>query len=224
MNEFHPSRYFNLDEYMHKELFEGVEFVWQVFERSEKYLEKLFSATPRDQWIQGIVHPQAILKGDVMVAEGAKIEPTAYIEGPCYIGPNSIIGTGAYIRGNTILGNRSIIGHCTEAKNTIMMNHAAAPHFNFIGDCILGSHSNIGAGVILANYRLDAKAIPAGTMSTGMIKFGAVLGDDVKVGCNTVLEPGTFIQTGAWIGPVQYLRRGVYQKGERHSDLVKISL
>ncbi len=220
-NQFAPEKYFDLTNYMHKELFEGVEFVWEAFNRSEKYLEKLFSETPKDQWIQGEVSPQAILKGDVIVAAGAKVEPTAYIEGPCYIGPRSIVGTAAYIRGLTILGERSIIGHCTEAKNTIMLDYAAAPHFNFIGDCIMGARSNIGAGVILANYRLDAKEVPAGDTTTGMVKFGAILGDEVKVGCNAVLEPGMFIQKDTWVGPTQYLRRGVYKKGERHSDVIR---
>ena len=220
-NEFSAEKYFDLSGYMHKELFEGTEFVWQAFERSEKYLEKLFSETPKDQWHQGDISDQAIIKGDVIIAKDAKVEPTAYIEGPCYIGPRSIIGTGAYIRGLTILGERSIIGHCTEAKNTIMLDYACAPHFNFIGDCIMGGRSNIGAGVILANFRLDAKEVPAGNSTTGMVKFGAILGDDVKVGCNAVLEPGMFIQKDAWVGPTQYLRRGVYKKGERHADLIR---
>lgn len=222
-NQFHAKEYFEIRDYMHQELFLETVYVWEAFSKSEKYLEKLFKQIPKSRWREGTVSDQAVIKGDVIIAEGAKVEPTAYIEGPAYIGPDSIIGTAAYIRGNTILGRRCIIGHCTEAKNTIMLDGACAPHFNFIGDSIMGRDSNIGAGVILANFRLDKKTVPATKkLSTKLTKFGAVLGDRVKVACNAVLEPGTFIRPDAWIGPVAYIRRGIYEKGERHSDLVKV--
>lgn len=222
MNYFSPSNFFNLGTFAHKALFDNTENVWEVFARVPQYLEAFFKRLPKEERIKGVVRPGAILVGDdIYIGDGAKIEPTAYIEGPTVIGPRSIVGTGAYIRGGTILGEQAIIGHCTEAKNTIMLNNAAAPHFNFIGDSILGNSVNIGAGVILANYRLDAKAVPAGDTSTGLTKFGAILGDRVKVGCNAVLEPGTFLGKDTWVSPCSYLRRGCYEKGERHADLVK---
>lgn len=223
INNFHPSNFFNLDNFVHKALFDGVDNVWEVFARVPKYLEDFFARTPKVERIKGTVSPGAILMGeDIYVGADAKIEPTAYIEGPTIIGPRSIVGTGAYVRGGTILGEHAILGHCTEAKNTIMLNDSAAPHFNFVGDSILGNGVNIGAGVILANYRLDAKSVPAGEMSTGLVKFGAVLGDRVKIGCNAVTEPGVFMLPDTWVLPTTYLKRGLYGRGEKRSELKKV--
>lgn len=222
MDKFSVDYFCDLRDFAHKELFDAIENVWEVFARVPKYLEEFFARIPKGERIKGVVKPGAILVGDdIYIGEGAKIEPTAYIEGPAIIGPRSIVGTAAYIRGGVILGEHAIVGHCTEAKNTIMLNDSAAPHFNFVGDSILGNAVNIGAGVILANYRLDAKPIPVGDTTTGLVKFGAVLGDRVKVGCNTVLEPGTFLGKDTWVPPTQYLRRGFYERGARHADLIK---
>lgn len=222
MNQFNPKLFFDLASFIYtKELFDGVENVWEVFGRAQTFLENFFKNMPPDQRINGSVHPSAIIKGDVYIGPGAKVEPTAYIEGPTIIGPESIVGTAAYIRGGTITGRKCIIGHATEVKNAIFLDHAAAPHFNFVGDSIMGNDVNIGAGVILANFRLDAKPVPAGGTTTGLVKFGAILGDRVKIGCNTVTEPGAFLGKECWVGPVNYLRRGYYEKGQKHSDLVK---
>lgn len=214
--------FFNLDNYEHKALFAGTENVWEALNNISKYLEEYFKKIPKGERIKGTVKPGAILMGDdIFVGEGAKVEPTAYIEGPAIIGPESIIGTAAYIRGGTILGRHCIIGHCTEAKNTIMIDNSAAPHFNFIGDSILGNNVNIGAGVVLANFRLDAKPVPVGNESTGLIKFGAALGDRVKIGCNSVLEPGTFLGPDTWVLPAQYFKRGYYVRGENRKEIIK---
>lgn len=222
MNQFNPNNFFDLSSFEHKVLFHEAENVWEAFDRIPKYLEEFFARTPKSERVRGTVKSGAILVGDdIYIGEGAKIEPTAYIEGPTIIGPRSIVGTGAYIRGGTILGEHAIIGHATEAKNCILLDNAAAPHFNFIGDSILGNGVNIGAGVILANFRLDTKPVPAGEVSTGLVKFGAVLGDRVKIGCNAVTEPGTFLLPDTWLMPLTYLRRGLYKKGEKHSDLIK---
>lgn len=217
-----PEIFFNLENYEHKALFFGAENVWEALNNIPKYMEEYFKKIPKGERIKGTVKPGAILVGDdIFIGEGAKVEPTAYIEGPAIIGPESIIGTAAYIRGGTILGRHCIIGHCTEAKNTIMIDNSAAPHFNFIGDSILGNNVNIGAGVVLANFRLDAKPVPVGAESTGLIKFGAALGDRVKVGCNSVLEPGTFLGPDTWVLPAQYFRRGYYVRGEDRKEIIK---
>lgn len=217
-----PDLFFDLNNFEHRAIFEGIENVWEAFNKVPDYLEKFFSTIPKNERIKGDVRKGAILVGDdIYIAPGAKIEPTAYIEGPTIIGEDSIVGTAAYIRGNTIIGAQSIIGHATEAVSTIMLNHAYAPHFNFIGHSILGNDSNIGAGVILANFRLDAKPVPVGEETTGLIKFGAVLGDKVKIGCNTVLEPGTFMGKDAWIMPNQYFKRGYYEVGKKRKNIIK---
>jgi len=214
--------FFNIESYEHKTLFEGVKNVWEALNNIPKYMEEYFKKIPNDQRIRGNVKPGAILVGDnIFIGEGAKVEPTAYIEGPAIIGPESIIGTAAYVRGGTILGRHCIVGHCTEAKNTIMLDNSAAPHFNFIGDSILGNNVNIGAGVILANFRLDAKPVPFGNESTGLPKLGAVLGDRVKIGCNSVLEPGTFLGPDTWVLPSTYFKKGYYKKGENRKEIIK---
>ena len=217
-----PEIFFNLENYEHKALFDGVENVWEAFNNVEEYIKQYLEKIPKEERIRGNVRPGAILVGDdIYVGEEAKIEPTAYIEGPAIIGPESIVGTAAYIRGGTILGRHSVIGHCTEAINTIMIDDAFAPHFNFIGDSILGNGVNIGAGVVLANFRLDAKPVPIGDQSTGRVKFGAVLGDRVKIGCNSVLEPGTFLGPDTWVLPTTYFKKGYYRRGENRREIVK---
>lgn len=220
---FRPDQFFDLEQYEHKELFDGIKNVWEAFAKVDVYLEQFFAARKGQNLILGEVKSGAILKGEnIYIGPGAKVEPTAYIEGPTIIGPESIIGTAAYIRGGTITGRKCVVGHCTEAVRTIMLNHAWAPHFNFIGHSILGNDSNIGAGVILANFRLDAKEVPVGDRSTGIIKFGAVLGDTAKIGCNAVTEPGTFLRKGSWVLPTTYLRRGLYEPGEKRVLLNKL--
>lgn len=217
-----PEIFFDLENYAHKALFAGADNIWETLNNVSKYIEEYLAKIPANKRIRGIVKPGAILVGDdIYIGEGAKVEPTAYIEGPAIIGPESIIGTAAYIRGGTILGRHCIIGHCTEAKNTIMLDGAAAPHFNFIGDSILGNNVNIGAGVILANFRLDAKPVPFGDISTGLVKLGAILGDRVKIGCNSVLEPGTFLGPDTWVLPMAYFRRGYYRRGENRKEIIK---
>lgn len=217
-----PEIFFNLENYEHRALFLGADNVWGALNNIPKYLEEYFKKIPKEERIKGTVKPGAILVGDdIFIGEGAKVEPTAYIEGPAIIGPESIIGTAAYIRGGTILGRHSVVGHCTEAKNTIMLDHAYAPHFNFIGDCILGNDVNIGAGVILANFRLDAKPVPIGAKSTGLVKLGAILGDRVKIGCNSVLEPGTFLGPDTWVLPTTYFKKGYYRRGENRKEIIK---
>ncbi len=218
-----PELFFNLENYEHKALFADTENVWEAFGRIDNYINDYLEKIPVEERIKGTVKEGAILvnKDKIFIGEGAKVEPTAYIEGPAIIGPESIIGTAAYIRSGTILGRHCIVGHCTEAKNTIMLDNSAAPHFNFVGDSILGNNVNIGAGVILANFRLDAKPVPVGTESSGLVKLGAVLGDRVKVGCNSVLEPGTFLGPDTWVLPTTYFKRGYYKRGESRKEIIK---
>lgn len=143
-----------------------------------------------------IVSPEATIdktKG-VYLSNGVIVEPGAFIQGPCWIGENSIIRQGAYIRGYFYCGHSCVIGHATEVKNSIWLNHTKAPHFSYVGDSILGSHVNLGAGVILANLRLDRSPIKVRwkkqVYQTNRKKFGSILGDGVQIGCNSVLNPG----------------------------------
>lgn len=132
---------------------------------------------------------------NISIGKGTVLEPGVYIKGPCIIGENCTIRHGAYIRGNLITGNGCVIGHDTEIKNSVMLNHAQAAHFAYLGDSILGNRVNLGAGTKCANLKLDHKNIAVRfgerLIETGLKKFGAIIGDDSQTGCNSVTNPGT---------------------------------
>lgn len=153
----------------------------------------------------GEVEPGAVLKGAVVVSKGALVKSGSYIEGPVFIGPDARVGPHCYIRGATHIGASCHIGASTEVKNSILFAHTNAPHLNYIGDSVLGSHVNLGAGTVTANLRLDEREVFANVggvrVRTGLRKLGAVLGDGVKTGINASIDVGTFVGPGAFIGP-----------------------
>ena len=176
------------------------------------------------EWME-LKTPVLIKPLDIYIGEGTILEPSAILKGPMVIGQGCEIRQGAYLRGNVIVGNHCVIGHCTEIKNSLVMNHSEVGHFNYIGDSILGSHVNMGAGSRLANLqfrtaeqkepeeqifpeiptRIDNKTIP-----TGLNKFGAILGDNVEVGCNAVICPGALVGKDNWIYPNSVLTKEYY--------------
>jgi len=144
--------------------------------------------------------PEGVYLGNrshIFIGEGTVIEPGAYIKGPVWIGKGCRIGHGAYIRENVLLGDGSVVGHCSEIKNSMLFPHAIAAHFNYVGDCILGAHTNLGAGVKCANVRFDKKEISIRIENkkivSGLKKMGLILGDYSQIGCNAVTNPGTLI-------------------------------
>ncbi|MEQ9824732.1 MAG: UDP-N-acetylglucosamine diphosphorylase [Puniceicoccaceae bacterium] len=141
--------------------------------------------------------------GPVYVHSSVKLPPYGVIEGPAYIGPDCELRPGVYIRGNVIAGSHCVLGNSCEYKNALLMDHVETAHFNYVGDSILGNRSHLGAGVILANVRLDRKPIQlridGKTVDTGRRKIGAILGERVEVSCNTVLSPGTLVGKAAYI-------------------------
>lgn len=184
--------YFSLAGFSHRELFEEVQYVWEALTHLDPYLQKQTykKITP----LQGVfvVNPHLI-----SIGEGTIIEPGAFIQGPAVIGERNTIRHGAYIRGHVVTGKECLIGHGTEVKQAILLDGAKAPHFNYVGDSILGCGVNLGAGVKLANFRLDGGEIMVTVdgkkIKTGLKKFGAILGDGVQIGCNAVTSPGTLI-------------------------------
>ncbi len=148
---------------------------------------------------EGDVRPGAYILGDdVDIGAGTVVEPGAVIIGPTVIGAACEIRAGAYIRGNVILADRCIVGHASEVKNSLLLEGAHAPHFNYVGDSILGQRVNLGAGVKLSNWKVAADkniiiSVAGRRMDTGLNKFGAICGDDVEIGCNAVANPGTII-------------------------------
>jgi len=143
------------------------------------------------------IPPGVHLEQNVFVHPDVKLPPYAVIQGPAWIGAGTEIRPGAYIRGNVIVGEHCVLGNACEFKNCLLMDKAQAPHFNYVGDSILGNGAHLGAGVILANLRIDQQPVPAqtpeGRVETKLRKFGAILGDGAEVGCNAVLQPGTIL-------------------------------
>jgi len=151
------------------------------------------------------IPPGVHVEGQVWMHPSVKLPSFATIIGPVYIGAKTEIRPGAYIRGNVIVGERCVLGNSSEFKNCLLMDGVQAPHFNYVGDSILGNGAHLGAGVICSNLRLDQGEImlrlPDGEVKTGLRKFGAVLGDKAEVGCNSVLNPGTLLGPRALIAP-----------------------
>lgn len=150
-------------------------------------------------------------KGDtIWIAKSAKIAPTASITGPVIIGEETEVRPGAFIRGNALVGNNCVVGNSTELKNVILFNNVQVPHYNYVGDSILGYKSHMGAGSITSNVKSDKKPVVVKGSSekweTGLKKFGAMLGDHVEVGCNSVLNPGTVIGRNSNVYPLTSVR------------------
>lgn len=197
-----PVDFFDLTSFEHSALFEGVHFVWEVLQKIALYLGRHTTWQQRGRVEKGafLINPETIFLGKESVVEAG-----AYIKGPCILGNGCEVRSGAYIRGNFIAGNHCIIGHATEVKNALFLDGAKAGHFAYVGDSILGNRVNLGAGVKCANFRLDEKTIfvrAAGKkVDTGLRKLGAIMGDDVHIGCNSVTNPGTLIGKKSQIYP-----------------------
>jgi len=186
----------------------ATEYPWEILARLD-----VFAASVPAQ-VLGDVHPTAVLTGNVFVAAGARVGPYALIEGPAWLGSGAVVGHGAYLRGNVVLAPRVKVGHAAEVKRSVFLPAAAAPHFNYVGDSVLGSRVNLGAGVKLANFRALAGTVKVEGFDTGLRKFGAALGDDVSLGCNAVTAPGTVI------GPRTVAYHGATLRGLVPADTV----
>jgi NDP-sugar pyrophosphorylase family protein len=197
MDSLTPNLFFSLEGFAHSKLWNAGDFVWDALKNIRNYLlsKKLGTIACVIPETVHLVFPELI-----SIGEGTVIEPGAYIQGPCIIGANSRIRHGAYIRGDVITGEGCVIGHDTEIKHSILLNNVSAAHFNYVGDSILGNGVNLGAGVKCANFRLDKALITVAfqgqRLDTNLKKFGAILGDDVQLGCNCVTNPGTLVAKG----------------------------
>ena len=199
---------FNMDETIAYEIFEGVDFPWQVLPRIKDFILVLGQTLSPEEYDN---------KGDgIWIAKSAKVAPTAFINGPCIIGKNAEIRHCAFIRGNAIVGENSVVGNSTELKNVILFNNVQVPHYNYVGDSILGYKSHMGAGSITSNVKSDKTQVTiqyeGDTIETGLKKMGAILGNYVEVGCNSVLNPGTIIGSNTNVYPLSMVR-GYIPKG-----------
>lgn len=193
---------YNLNETAAKELFEGAEYPWEVLPKIGDFIRKL-GETLREQEYEK--------RGeDVWVAKSAKVAPTAYIHGPAIIGKEAEVRHCAFIRGNALVGEGAVVGNSTELKNVILFNKVQVPHYNYVGDSILGYKAHMGAGSITSNVKSDKKLVVVKDgkerMETGLKKFGAMIGDEVEVGCGSVLNPGTVVGPRSNIYPLSSVR------------------
>ena len=177
-------------------------------------LEALLRRLPSSRFASKI-SPDVHLIGDRIVIEsGVRLAPGVVLEGPLYLGEGTVVRPGAYVRGGCWIGARCVVGANTEIKHSIFLEGANAPHLNYVGDSILGRGCNLGAGTVLSNFRHDGTEISipqeTGPLPTGRRKLGAILGDDVQTGCNSVLHPGTIVGAATQIYPGVQLRSGVY--------------
>lgn len=197
---FKPADLFDLKQTEHAAIFDGCEYAWDALKKIKDYIKANLKPALKNH-CEGV----AFIGDNVFIGEGTVVEDGVMIKGPAIIGRNCEIRHNAYIRDNVIIGDNCTIGNSTELKNALLFNNAVAPHFNYIGDSILGYKAHIGAGVVLSNFKslpgnikvdLDGKPF-----DTGLRKFGALLGDLAEVGCNSVLNPGSIIGRGSVVYP-----------------------
>ena len=213
--------FFKLAGYDHAELFRGTEYVWDALAALSSYLEHLLQG--KNTVCKARIEGPVSISGPVYIGDGTVVEPGAHIVGPTYIGDECEIRHNAYIRGHVLIGNGCVVGNSSELKNAIFLDEAAAPHFAYVGDSILGRHVNLGAGTRLSNLPIVSEKdeiskkrptiqIPyeGKFVDTHRTKLGAILGDGVQTGCNSVLNPGTLVGPGTWIYPNVSLAKGVY--------------
>lgn len=189
---FAPADYLNLEETEHAALFEGIKQAWEILPKLTHYLEQHLVPANHGKLIGA-----PVIGERVYIGENTVVEPGAYIKGPAWIGPNCQIRHGAYIRENVIIGAGSVIGNSSEIKNSFLGNGCQVPHFNYVGDSVLGARVHLAAGVIVSNLKLNGDFITLRVgdeiLTTGLRKFGALIGDEAEIGCNAVLNPGSII-------------------------------
>ncbi len=194
------------------ELFDGVSFVWEALSKIECYLSGFTFGKIDSPLPEGVI---LLNREEIMIGSECVIEPGALIEGPCRIGSGCVVRHGAAVRKNSILREGVIVGHASEVKRSILLSGAKVPHFNYVGDAILGCDVNMGAGSKFANLRLDGNEIivhhGGKRYETGLRKFGGVLGDGCQIGCNCVLNPGTLIGPGGVTMPCTSVKGVVFE-------------
>ncbi|MCR5202067.1 MAG: UDP-N-acetylglucosamine pyrophosphorylase [Lachnospiraceae bacterium] len=193
---------FNMDETIAAKIFDGKDYPWQVLPDIAEYILWLGNSLSEDEYEK---------RGDnIWIAKSAKLYDNISIAGPCIIGKNTEVRPSAFIRGNAIVGENCVVGNSTELKNVILFNNVEVPHYNYVGDSILGYKAHMGAGSITSNIKSDRTNVTIRVgkerIETGLRKMGAILGNYVEVGCNSVLNPGTVIGSNTNVYPLSSVR------------------
>ncbi len=202
MEQLQIQNLYDLTQTIAAPLFEGATYPWELLPKISAFIIELGNRLPEDKYEK---------RGEnVWIAKSATVFPTAYINGPCIIDQEAEVRHCAFIRGNAIVGKGAVVGNSTELKNVILFNKVQVPHYNYVGDSILGYKSHMGAGSITSNVKSDKTLVvvksPYGNIETGLKKMGAMLGDNVEVGCNSVLNPGTVIGRCSNVYPTSMVR------------------
>ena len=194
--------YSDLSKTLAKELLESKTYPWEVLPCISEFIVKLGNTLSEEEYEK--------MGENVWIAKSAKVDPTAYINGPAIIGKDAEVRHCAFIRGNALVGEGAVVGNSTELKNVILFDKVQVPHYNYVGDSILGYKSHMGAGSITSNVKSDKKLVVVkgkeARIETGLKKFGAMLGDEVEVGCGSVLNPGTVVGSHTNIYPLSSVR------------------
>ena len=221
MEECKIKNLYNLEKTIAKNLLEEATYPWEVLSKIEEYILKIGEELSKEDYNK--------VGENVWIAKSAKVAPTAYINGPAIIGENAEVRHCAFIRGNAIVGNNAVVGNSTELKNVILFNNVQVPHYNYVGDSILGYKAHMGAGSITSNVKSDKKLVVIKNgdemIETGRKKVGAMIGDNVEVGCGSVLNPGTVIGRDSNIYPLSSVRgvvkaHSIYKKDGNIVDKV----
>lgn len=199
---------YNLEETIAEDIFVGCEYPWEVLPKIKDFIISLGESLDSEEYEK--------VGDNVWIAKSATVAPTAYINGPAIIGKNAEVRHCAFIRGNAIVGENAVVGNSTELKNVILFNNVQVPHYNYVGDSILGYKAHMGAGSITSNVKSDKKLVIVKNgdkkIETGLKKFGAMIGDNVEVGCGSILNPGSVIGKNTNIYPLSSVR-GVVKEG-----------
>lgn len=204
---------YDLSHTMAADYLKGFKYPWEALEGIKEVIREIGASLSADEYD----HPQE----DVWIARDAKLYPNNYIEGPCIIGHGTEVRPGAFIRGSALVGDNCVVGNSTELKNVILFDNVQVPHYNYVGDSILGYKSHLGAGSKTSNVKSDKKLVVIKNgdelIETGRKKVGALVGDRVEVGCNTILNPGTVIGRDTNVYPVSSVR-GVVPENSIYKD------
>ena len=202
MTQYSIANLYDLTQTIAAELFDGKEFPWEVLPEISEFILKLGQILDSDKFDQ--------VGENIWIAKSAKVAPTACVNGPCIIDEEAEVRHCAFIRGNAIVGKGAVVGNSTELKNVVLFNKVQVPHYNYVGDSVLGYKAHMGAGSITSNVKSDKTLVvvkaKGGQIATGLKKFGAMLGDHVEVGCNSVLNPGTVVGRCSNIYPTSCVR------------------
>ena len=210
---------YDLNETIAAELFDGLTYPWEALPKIGDFIRKLGETLSREEYEQ--------VGDDVWIARSAHVFPSAYIHGPAIIGKEAEVRHCAFIRGNALIGEGAVVGNSTELKNVVLFNKVQVPHYNYVGDSILGYRAHMGAGSITSNVKSDKKLVKVhtaeGDIETGIKKFGAMIGDGVEVGCGSVLNPGTVVGKESNIYPLSSVRGTVpeYSIYKKQGEVVK---